>query len=157
MAQKYGYEAVLTGPKRLEIWNCITAADGLAHLQPYVDLGDASLELEDGLIHGWARNMEEYQHLLAAGVPFLALRYNELNSDRTGSVERLFRHCHLPVQQAGAALAAFDRDSQAGDIVSADVEAEAMTEGQVERARNLLARRPRYNDPDLLLPDIATS
>lgn len=154
MAQKYGYEAVMSGHKRLEIWNCITAADDLAHLRPYVDLNEASLALEDGLVHGWSRNMEEYERLLDAGVPFMALRYNELTSDRTGSVERLFRHCRLPVEQVRDSLAAFDHDSQAGDIVSADVEADAMTEAQVERAQTQLARRPRYNDPNLVLRDV---
>lgn len=156
MAQKYGYEAVMTGPKRLEIWNCITAADDLDHLRPYVDLNEASLALEDGLIHGWSRNMEEYERLLSAGVPFMALRYNELNTDRTGSVERLFRHCHLPVERVSDSLVAFDHDSQAGDIVSADVEAEAMTEAQVERVRTRLARRPRFTDPNLVLRDAST-
>lgn len=156
MAQKYGYEALMTGPRRLEIWNCITAADDLAHLRPFVDLDGAALALEDGLIHGWSRNLEVYDDLLGAGVPFLALRYNELNSDRQTSVERLFRHCGLPVEQVDISLTAFDRDSQAGDIVSADVAAEAMSEEQIAQAIRGLARRPHYNDPERLLRDMTT-
>lgn len=157
MAQKYGYDAVVAGPRRFDIWNCITAADDLAHLLPYLDRDGPDLPMEDGLIHGWSRNMEEYERLFDARVPFLSLRYNELNADRAASVERLFRHCGLPPEQARDGLIAFERDSQAGDIVSSDVEAEAMTDAQVQRVRAVLGRRPRFNDPDLLLRDHYTS
>jgi hypothetical protein len=151
MAQKYGYTAQLTGARRLELWNCITAADDPAHLRPYVDIDARQVAMEDGLALGWARNMEAYGHFLEAGVPFLALRYNELNRDRAASLKQLFTHCRLPAEEVAAGLVAFDKDSQAGDIVSADVVAEAMTDAQVERLRGVLARRPTYGDPDLRL------
>lgn len=154
MSQKYGYAARLSGPAKLDMWNCVTAADDLSHLRHYVDIDAEQVALEDGLVHGWARNMEEYTRYLWAGVPFLAMRYNELNSDRVASLTRLFVHCGLPAEHAVAGLAAFDRDSQAGDVVSHDVVAEAMTEDQVARLREVLARRPDFNDPDLRLEDI---
>ena len=87
-------------------------------------------------------------------MPFLALRYNELNRDRASSLAHLFAHCGLPVEDAVAGLAAFDRDSQAGDIVSHDVVAEAMSEAQVERLQGVLARRPTFASPQLKLDDI---
>lgn len=154
MAQKYGYAAQLTGATRVELWNCITAADDLTHLRPYVDVEAEQVAMEDGLVLGWARNMEEYGRFLEAGVPFLALRYNELNRDREASLERLFTHCGLPAEDAAAGLAAFDQDSQVGDIVSSDVVAEAMTYAQVARLREVLARRPTYGNADLRLEQI---
>jgi hypothetical protein len=154
MAQKYGYAAVLTGPARVELWNCTTAADDLAHLRPYVDIEAEQVALEDGLVIGWARNMEEYSRFLRAGVPFLALRYNELNRERAASLALLFHHCGLPTEHAMAGLAAFEQDSQAGDIVSHDIVAEAMSEAQVEGLRGILARRPTFDTPGLKLDDI---
>lgn len=154
MAQKYGSAAVLTGPARVELWNCVTAADDLAHLRPYVDVAAEQVALEDGLVHGWGRNMEEYSRFLKAGVPFLALRYNELNRDRASSLAHLFAHCGLPPEDAAAGLAAFERDSQVGDIVSSDVIAEAMSEDQVARLQRVLARRPTFGNPQLRLDDI---
>jgi hypothetical protein len=153
MAQKYGYEKVTAGPKRFDVWNCVTAADDLANLGRYIDLDAPSLPLEDGLIHGWSHMMQEYDRLLELGVPFFALRYNELDSDRAASVKRLFEHCGLPVEHVLDGLAAFDRDSQAGDIVSSDVEAEAMTEPQLRRLRAMLGQRASFNDPELILRD----
>lgn len=154
MARKYGFAAELTGAKKSSIWNTVTAADDLALLAPYVDLDAPGLPLEDGLVIGWARNLEEYERQLAAGVPFLAMRYNDLNRDREMSLVRLFRHCGLPPDDAVAGLAAFDRDSQAGTLVSHDVAAEEMTDAQVDRLRGVLARHPRHGDPDQRLADI---
>jgi Sulfotransferase family len=154
MTQKYGSTPVLTGPARVEVWNCVTAVESLDHLRPYVDIDADSVLLEDGLVFGWARNMEEYTRFLETGVPFLALRYNELNHDRVASLNQLFDHCGLPVDHVAAGLEAFEQDSQAGDIVSRDVVAEAMSETQVERLRGLLARRQTFNNPDLKLADV---
>jgi hypothetical protein len=154
MAQKYSIPTALTGHARFEIWNAVTAAEDRAYLRPYVDLDAPEVPLEDPIVIGWARNMEAYSSYLENGVPFLALRYNELNRDRTASLTHLFAHCGLPASDAVAGLAAFDKDSQAGDIVSSDVVAEAMTDAQVARVREVLARRPTFNDPDLRLPDI---
>lgn len=154
MAQKYGYAAQLSGPSRAEIWNAVTATDNLQHLRPYVDIEAEQVALEDELVIGWSRNMEEYTRFLRAGVPFLALRYNELNRDRDGSLARLFAHCGLSAEDVVAGLAAFDSDSQAGDIVSHDVVAEAMSEDQVERLQDVLARRPTLSDPELILDDV---
>lgn len=154
MARKYGFPAELTGTAKTSIWNTITAADDVAFLRPYVDLDADAVRLEDGLVIGWTRNMEEYGHHLQAGVPFLALRYNEFNLDRTASLMRLFAHCGLPPEDVIGGLAAFDRDSQGGTMVSRDVAGEAMSEGQVTRLKGILARHPRFGDPGLKMADI---
>lgn len=154
MAQKYGAATMPSGPTRFDTWNSVTAADDLKHLGPYVDIEAPEIALEDMIAIGWGRNMEEYSRLLKAGVPFLALRYNELNRDRAASLSHMFVHCGLPADDVAAGLAAFDKDSQAGDIVSSDVGAEAMTPSQVERVRQVLSRRTTFNDPDLRLADV---
>jgi hypothetical protein len=151
MARKYGYARKLTGPSRTELWHAVTAADDLENLRRYVDIEATEVALEDPLVIGWARNMEEYGRQLKSGVPFMALRYNELNRDRPATLAELFTHCGLSADDAVAGLAAFEKDSQAGDIVSHDVVAEPMSEAQVDRLRGVPARRPSYSDPELRL------
>jgi hypothetical protein len=154
MAQKYGAQTAVSGLERFNTWNAVTSADDLAYLRPYIDIDALTIPLENLIVAGWVRNMEEYERLLSAGVPFLALRYNELNADRAASLAHLFAHCGLPEADALAGLAAFDKDSQAGDVVSSDVEAEAMTPDQVARLRQVLARGNPSNEADLKLRDI---
>jgi hypothetical protein len=154
MAQKYGSATELAGAERPVLWNCVTAASDQADLRPYVDIDAPLVAMEDTLVLGWARNMKEYGRLVGEGVPFLPLRYNEVNKDRLASVRQLFRHCGLPEAAAESGLAAFDKDSQAGEMVSHDVMANALTEDQVERLRGVLSRHPRFGDPHLRLDQL---
>lgn len=154
MARKYGFPAVLAGGEKTAIWNTVTAAEDITKLRPYIDLDADSVPLEDGLVLGWACCLEEYTKHLRGGVPFLALRYNELNADRVKSLAHLFEHCGLPPNMASAALAGFDKESQSGTILSRDVKADMLTETQLRRLGGVLARHPDFGDANLRLRDI---
>ena len=97
--------------------------------------------------------MEEYLRQRAAGVPFLAIRYDELNTDREATMARLLAHCGLPTEALSPALRAFDRDSQAGTAIARKGRDASFTEANAARFRRTLARHPRRIDPDLRLPD----
>jgi len=125
-------------------------------LRPYVDIDAPEVQLEGALAPCWACNMEEYCRHPSAGVPFMALRYNDLNADRTASMRQLFAHCGLSEADAASALSAFDHDSQAGTMVSHEVPADGLTLGQATRVRHILQLQPKFNDPDLRLDDIYT-
>lgn len=154
MVLKYGIKPRLTGEDKTSVWNALTVAEDLSHLRPYVDLDAETLPLEDSIGFCWAWYMDEYNRQLASGVPFLALRYNELNQDREASLKWIFAHCGLPVEHVKRGLVAFEVDSQAGTNLSRSITIERMTDDQVARARSLLARHPRHGNPDRLLADI---
>ena len=156
MTRKYGLPSVLTGEKRRHIWNCFAAATDVARMRPYVDIDAPEVLLEDALAPCWACNMEEYSRHLKAGVPFMALRYNDLNADRAISLRHLFAHCRLSNADAAKALSSFDHDSQAGTLVSRDVSAVGLSPGQAARVRSILQRQPSFSDPDLRLDDMYT-
>jgi hypothetical protein len=154
MVLKYGIKPRLTGEDKTLIWNVLSSCEDESYLRPYVDLDAETLPLEDSIVISWAWYVEEYNRQLAAGVPFLALRYNELNRDREASLRHLFSHCGLPVQDVIGGLAAFEADSQAGTLLARSDTAERMSDDQVARARSLLARHPREGNPDRRLADI---
>jgi hypothetical protein len=154
MVRNFGFPPVPSGPDRLSCWHATTAAADLDELARYVAIEDEVLPLEDGLVLGWAHNMQEYTRQLASGVPFLALRYDDLTDDRVGALVHLFQHCGLPTEAAHASLSVFDHDSQAGTLMSRDHVADRMSVAQVARAGAVLARHERFGQPDLVLPDI---
>lgn len=154
MLRKYQVPGVLTGEERSWVWNVVTAAEDLSKARPYLDLEADEVPLEDALAPGWARNMEEYTKHLHRGVPFLALRYDDLNKTREASLERLFAHCGLPVDAVKPALAAFERDSQANTRLSRDAKGDALSQEQRSRLAAILAQVPVYGDPNLRLADI---
>ena len=154
MMRQYGYADTLTGPDRSLAWSNFTAASDPAPLAQIVDLSAPNLPMELALAPAWPHNMAEYTRHLQAGVPFLALRYNEFNRDREASIARMLRHCGLPEGHAAAALQAFEADSQFGTHLSRDVTTERLTHDRLDRLAKLMARLPAFGAPDLILPDI---
>jgi hypothetical protein len=145
---------VLTGDRRTFCWRAVAPGQDPTRVKDLIDLEAEEVPLEDALAPGWAFNMEDYLRQLRAGVPYLALRYDDLTADPQGSLERLFRHCRLPLEAVGAALATFEQDSQAGTWNARDVRADSLSEAQVAKLRELLARDPSGLSHDLRLPDI---
>lgn len=156
MIRQYGFPDTVTGAHRSLVWSIFTAAADPAPMAAVIDLSAPELPSELALGPAWSCNMAEYTRHLDAGVPFLALRYNEFNRDREASIARLLRHCGLPEAYAAAALQAFETDSQSGTHLSRDVTTDRLTPDRLARLAALMKRLPAYSDPDLILPD-ATS
>jgi hypothetical protein len=154
MMRQYDVPDSLTGPDRTLAWSIFTAAADSAPLAQVIDLSAPEVPMELALGPAWSCNMAEYTRHLAAGVPFLALRYNEFNRDREASIARMLRHCHLPEGQAATALQAFEKDSQSGTHLSREVTTERLSAERIVRLAALMARLPAFADPDLIVPDV---
>lgn len=149
-----GAQSVLEGEMLRFHWWMASAAADIELLRPWLD-ADGSVPMARALAPHWAMHLEEYLRLRAAGVPFLAVRYNELQTEREAVADRLVRHCGLPDGSHVAALAAFDRDSQAGTEIARDRrDAAPFTEAHAAEFVAALAREDRIRSPDILLPDI---
>jgi hypothetical protein len=131
----------------------VVGRDDYELLRPYLD-GDGSVTVERTLAPIWAMHVQAYLRLLEAGVPFLDIRYIELDADREGVAARLLAHAGLPASGSSAAVKAFARDSQAGTRIGPDRRDAAPFAATVEEEfRSALARQPRIASPDVLLPD----
>ncbi len=102
----------------------------------------------------WALQMEEYQKCLDAGVPFLALRYNEMNSHRARVTQALLTHCGLSPSAVSKAMQGFEKDSQEGSGIGQDNEVAGFTAENRTHFLAALAIQPNFNNPDMLLNDI---
>ena len=153
MMRQYDFPDTLTGPDRALAWSIFAAAADPAPLDGLIDLAAPEVPMELALGPALSCNMAEYTHHLTAGVPFLALRYNAFNRDRQASIARLLRHCGLPEDHAGAALQAFERDSQSGTHLAQEVTTHRLSPDCLDRLAALVARQPAFTDPNLVLPD----
>jgi hypothetical protein len=149
-----GMPPMLEGESLRFHWWMASAAADPELLRPWLN-ADGSAPIEQVQAFSWAVHMEEYLQLFEAGLPFFAVRYNELEADRKGTVEQLLRHCRLPEAANAEALAAFARDSQAGTVIARDRrKGPAFTNANEALFRATLAKHPRINSPDLRVPDI---
>jgi hypothetical protein len=136
------------------IWWILSVGQDPAQLAPYLDLEADQVYPEQVFAPAWALHIEEYLKHFENGLPFLALRYNELNRDREPVTAQLLAHCKLPASALSDAMRAFDSDSQEGSEVARDREVESFSDENYARFRETLRKHPRFKDPDLLLPDI---
>lgn len=134
-------------------WKMISGAAPLDLLSATTDLTAQSFAHVEVLAPGWALHVQEFLRLAALGLPFLALRYNELNSDRAGSTARLLAYCGLPPSAQTAAITAFDHDSQEGTQISRDHKSVDFTAGDYTRLRQILAQLPDNFSPNIILPN----
>jgi hypothetical protein len=149
-----GFDPVLDMRNRDYLWWILSAATDPAYMAPFLDLDAEAVFLDELFAPAFALHLDEYLRLFADGVPFAALRYEELNRDRRAAAARLFAHCGLPIDQVPVALDAFERDSQEGTAVARNRDPGKFDSTSLARFLDSLARHPRINRPDIRLPDI---
>ena len=150
--QNLGIPRVLDGEMLRFHWWMLSAAADPELLRPFLD-PDGSVPVERTLGPGWAMHIEEYQRLLAAGVPFLAVSYAEIQSDPAAVMRRVVRHSGLPDTAVERALQALGRDSQGGTGIGRDRrDAPPFGAAEADEFRGALARFPGLT-PDMRLPD----
>ena len=66
----------------------------------------------------WLSMIDKYLMLHQMGVPFLALRYEDLQAQPTQALAAIFRYCGLSEAAVDAAHAVFSKDSQEGTFLS---------------------------------------
>jgi hypothetical protein len=154
--QDVGIPLPMDESSRAMHWMMNSADQPIEAMGRYIDLGELPANNARMFAPGWMIHMLKYLDLRALGIPFLALRYNELVKDREGELKRLFDHCGLSHDAIAEALTAFDEDSQKGTAIARKDNKQTFTPEEVVVYRETLARVPAVADPNLILPDIYT-
>jgi hypothetical protein len=149
-----GVPPLLDDELRRFVWPLMTGGADIAALAPYADIAAEGIHPEELLAPAWAFYMEEYLRQRAAGVPFLAIRYDELDANREAVAARLLRHCGLPAGALTQALQGFERDSQEGTVIARDRSVADFTQDMAVRFLETLARHPSIKSPDFRVPDM---
>jgi hypothetical protein len=92
MLARFGLAKTLPRDQRRYLWRIFSAATDPAALDGILDLDAEHLYPEEILAASWALSIARYRRLLGDGIPFLALRYNELDADRERVALRLLEH-----------------------------------------------------------------
>ncbi len=101
--------------------------------------------------------MDGYLRLHRQGIPFLAIRYEDLDTHRQQVIRAIFDYCDLPASKVEVALKAFERDSQQGTPLEGTSQQKSDTEfsmsaEQVARLRTILQKHDIINTPDFIVP-----
>jgi hypothetical protein len=115
--QNLGHPMLLDPEHLGAAWRIITAAAPLDDLAAVLDVNAAQTPHPPLLACCWAHNLNHFRGLVAAGMPFHTLRYDDLTSARERSIRSLLAYCDLSDSTMADALSAFDRDSQEGTAI----------------------------------------
>ena len=124
-------------------------------LLPYLGATGAAVPIVESLTLQWLGVVEPYLAATAGGLPVTALRYEDLTQRPLTVLETVFDRCGLPDADARAALAAYEKDSQAGtsgERANAGEEHWRLSAAQVARIGAILARHPVIREPSMALP-----
>jgi hypothetical protein len=136
-------EPLLLDPRQLDAaWRIITAAAPLDALAATLDVAAPLTPHAPLLACAWAHYLNRFRSLLAAGLPFHSLRYDDLTADRERSIRALLAHCDLSDSSMTAALSTFDRDSQEGTAIGRGGKVKGFDEADYSNLINTLERVP---------------
>lgn len=143
MATKLDVDPMLDEETRRNVWRILSGATDPDYLRPYLDFDAEVVRAEALLAPVIGLYMEEYLRQVGSGIPFRAIRYNALNSEREAVTARLLAHCRLPENALASALRGFETDSQAGTAIARDRQGRAFGDDERALFRAVLSRHPQ--------------
>lgn len=150
--QRLGFAPQLPRDEALRLWRGLTGLE-VPYIEPYTGARAEKLYLTDLLGPGWASYMDRYMESYQRGVSFHTVRYENLNERRESTLKAIFDYCNLPASALEEAMHVFETDSQAGTDISRDVPVDDLPPERIEQFLANLSRHPRFNQPDLTLPE----
>ncbi len=122
----------------------------------WVANGAKMVTIPEMLMSLWLFYLEAYYRMVDLDIPFMAVRYQDLNQHRDVMLTKVFEYVGLPLSELESALQGFDRDSQAGTLLERKDDrgnTETVLDEEVESIKAILARHSLQLTPDTILPN----
>jgi len=128
----------------------------ITHLTTYLDEGTTAISTLQFLTMWWLAVMEWYLTQQERGIPALAVRYDDLNSQRERVVTEVFKYCNLPTVRMQETLGVFAHDAQAGTELARENPKKGnqlkLSNGQLDELIRIVKHHPIIKDPYFVVP-----
>jgi hypothetical protein len=146
-----GFTMNLPGPRARSVFRRFLLASAPL-LMPFIERHGRQPTLAEAYILNWLSVMDKYLSLRREGVPFLAVRYEEIKAEPKPTIVKLLTYCGLPVDDIEGAYDTFSTDSQEGTALSRasrqENPAPALGPEDYAAARAVLAEHATIRTPD---------
>jgi hypothetical protein len=121
-------------------------------LMPFITRHGRPPTLTEAYMLNWLSVVDKYLTMRDEGVPFLAVRYEEIKAEPKSTLLELLTYCGLPVEDFDDAYDTFSTDSQEGTVLSRASRQQnpalALRPRDYARARKVLAEHPLIQTAD---------
>lgn len=128
----------------------------IASIEPYFDPARDSYFVLVGRSISWLIAMERYLEIYQENPILRAIRYEDLTAHRNEMLSQIFADLDLPPYALSQALAAFQRDSQAGTGLAREKGQSGnkvrLPDDQIEKVNQILSEQTMINHAGYLLP-----
>ena len=103
----------------------------------------------------WLRTMERYLQLQEQGMPGLAIRYEDLNGAPEETIHKVMEYCGLSPDNVQAVCKVFEKDSQAGSVLSQEKVGQnsfELSDAHRSDLAQVLQAHPFIQSPDFVIP-----
>ena len=149
--QRWGLPVPMPFSERHFVWDTESGYEGEAYLQGLLDFNREGLTFAALAACSWALHAQEFLQAGQSGLNAMALRYNELLSDRTSTLERVFNFCGIVTQDMEKVMQAFEADAHEGELTAHSKTVQKLTPDDASNILHIL-ENPRFAlSPDAIL------
>lgn len=138
-------------------WPYISVNAPLTLLDDYFGKEHGEISRPEVHTMAWLIRIEGYLAALDHGMPFQALHYHDLNTNRRAETERLLEGCGISTAHLDRAMRGFEKDSHSGAVTDNSHEAIPMDTEQRARVYAMLHRIGKSNYLTTRLPDTVST
>ncbi len=149
--QRWGLPVPMPFSERHFVWDTESGYEGEAYLQGLLDFNREGLTFAELAACSWALHAQEFLYARQSGLNAMALRYNELLSDRTSTLESVFNFCGIVTQDMEKVMQAFEADAHEGELTAHSKPVQKLSPGDTTNILRIL-ENPRFAlSPDAIL------
>jgi Sulfotransferase domain len=147
--QRWGLPAPMPFSERHFVWDTESGFEGEEYLKGLVDFNREGVTFAELSACSWALHVEEFLRARQSGLNAMALRYNELLSDRDATLKAVFDFCGVVPQDMEEVLRTFEADAHEGEVTAHSKVVQKLTPDDASKILRILGN-PRV----ALLPDV---
>lgn len=151
--RRLDYADTTSRPEMVNLWQAM-AGQQTTTFDQFIPTNQESVTLAEFFAPLWAYSLDKYLTNFVEGMPFFALRYEDLIQNPEKTLEAVFTHCRITMPQFDKVSLVFEEDSQKGTVLARDNAVDELTADQIAQFTNTLQKHPRLGKPDVLLPDL---
>lgn len=140
--QRWGMPAPMPLSERHFVWGTESGNEGNEYLDGLVDFDSEVLTFADLATCSWALHVEEFLHARQNGLNALAVRYNELVSDRLPTIQAIFDFCEIAPKDMKKVLQVFEADAHEGELTAHSKRVQDLATDDFLKILNIL-KKPR--------------